>query len=110
MAAKAACVWGGRSRYALSVLCNIVRRDGLLLVKLSAVLGGDAQLLARAEQTLGELAVVCGVVAVQEGLVAALHHEAGNVHGGGGVFGPEGAQAEMLRRAVGLCAVGLAVG
>lgn len=55
-------------------------RDFVTLAKLATVAGGDAQLLARVEETFGQLAMICGVVAVEEGLVAALDDEAGNVH------------------------------
>lgn len=60
---------------------NVLSCDRVLLVKLAPVLGRNAQLLARVEEALGQLGVVGGVVAVEEGLVAALDHEAGDVHG-----------------------------
>lgn len=64
------------------VLGDVLRCDSLGLVELATVPRGDAQLLARAQQALGELGVVGGVVAVDEGIVTSLEDKAGNVHGG----------------------------
>lgn len=63
------------------VLFNIFRSDGLRLVKLAAVACSDAQLLARAQQTLGQLAVIGGVIAIDKGIVTSLEDETSNVHG-----------------------------
>lgn len=62
------------------ILCNVFRRDGFRLVELATVPRGDAQLLARAQQALGQLAVIGGVVTIDEGVVSSLEDEAGDVH------------------------------
>lgn len=64
----------------LNVCLDIFGGDLLRLAELAAVLGHDAQLLARVEQALGQLAMVCREVAVQQSLVSALDDEAGDVH------------------------------
>lgn len=50
------------------------------LAELASILGDSAQLPARVEEALGQLAVVGGVIAVEQGLVAALDDEASDVH------------------------------
>lgn len=64
----------------LNVCLDIFGGDLLRLAELASILGHDAQLLARVEQALGQLAVVRREVAVQQGLVSALNDEAGDVH------------------------------
>lgn len=49
-------------------------------MELATVSRGNAQFLARAQQLLGELAVVGGVVTIDESIVATLEYKAGNVH------------------------------
>lgn len=63
------------------VLCNILRSDGLCLVELATVPRGNAQLLARAQQALGQLAVIGGVVTIDERIVTSLEDETGDIHG-----------------------------
>lgn len=65
----------------LMVLCDLFRGDLVMVVKLSAILGGNVELLAAAQQFLGQALVISRVVAVEESLVAALDDEFGDIHG-----------------------------
>lgn len=58
----------------------MLSRDFFLLLKLATILGDNAQLLARAQEAFGQLAMIGGVVAVEQGLVSALHHVTGDIH------------------------------
>lgn len=62
-------------------LCDLFRGDLVMVVKLSAILGGNVELLAAAQQFLGQALVISRVVAVEESLVAALDDELGDIHG-----------------------------
>lgn len=64
----------------LMVLCDLFRGDLVMVVKLSAILGGNVELLAAAQQFLGQALVISRVVAVEESLVAALDDELGDIH------------------------------
>lgn len=66
----------------LSILGDIFSGNRAPLVKLAAVLGGNAQFPASIQKLLGQLRMIDGIVAVKEGFVASLDDEAGDVHGG----------------------------
>lgn len=63
------------------IVCPDVLGGSLLgLAELASILCDGAQLPARVEEAFGQLAVVGGVIAVEQGLVAALDNEASDVH------------------------------
>lgn len=64
----------------LNVSLDVLGRHLLRLAKLASILSHDAQLLARVEQALGQLAMIGGEVAVEQSLVSAPDDEAGDVH------------------------------
>lgn len=66
----------------LDILCYFLGGELACLVEFAAVSRGDAEPLAGVQEALAELGVICGIVAVEERLVAALDNEAGDVHAG----------------------------
>ncbi len=64
----------------LIVSLDVFGRHLLRLAKLASILSHDAQLLARVEQALGQLAMIGGEVAIEQSLVSAPDDEAGDVH------------------------------
>lgn len=64
----------------LIVSLDVLGRHLLRLAKLASILSHDAQLLARVEQALGQLAMIGREVAVEQSLVSAPDDEAGDVH------------------------------
>lgn len=64
----------------LIVSLDVFSRHLFRLAKLASILSHDAQLLARVEQALGQLAMIGGEVAVEQSLVSAPDDEAGDVH------------------------------
>lgn len=64
----------------LIVCLDVLGGSWLGLAELASILGDGAQLPARVEEALGQLAVVGGVIAIEQSLVAALDNEASDVH------------------------------
>jgi hypothetical protein len=62
------------------ILCDLLCRNLVLVVKLATVLGRKTQLLATAQQPLGQALMIGRVIAIEESLIAALDNEFGDIH------------------------------